>query len=211
MYLLLGDQKSTICTPMLELLKAEGHNARVIENPLLSPFCFALRLDTFTSASWLSWEDDTHLSDKEIEGVLVCRPVRIPSEGWEAAELSYAEKENRAALLAWLWSLECPVVNRYPAALWFQPDLPLLFWQAQLERCGLSTLPSVITNAEQEADDSSRISAPNQCLPLSPPGCDTCLAMGSIGGNWARFKAGCRSISLRWQPRERWPVSLALG
>jgi hypothetical protein len=153
MYLLLGDQKSTICTAMLELLKAEGHNARIIENPLLSPFCFSMRLDTFASASWLTWEDGTHLSDKEIEGVLVGRPGRIPSEGWELAELSYAEQENRAALLAWLWSLECPVVNRYPAAVWYQPDLPLLFWQAQLELSGLSTLPSLITNVEQEADD----------------------------------------------------------
>jgi hypothetical protein len=153
MYLILGDAKSTICTGLLDLLNVQGHNARIIENPLLSPFCFALRLDTFTSASWLTWEDGSHLSNKEIEGVLVCRPKRIPSEGWEPAELSYAEQENRAALLAWLWSLECPVVNRYPAALWYQPDLPLLFWQAQLELSGLSTLPSLITNVEQEADD----------------------------------------------------------
>jgi len=153
MYLLLGDLDSPICTAILRLLEGKGYNARIIANPLVSPFRFALRLDTSNSASWLTCDDGTHLSDREIEGVLVCEPQQIPTDRWEAADLPYVERENRAALLAWLWSLDCPVINRYPAALWFHPDTPLLFWQVQLQQCGLHALPSLISNAEQETHD----------------------------------------------------------
>jgi hypothetical protein len=50
-----------------------------------------------------------------------------------------------------LWSLACPVVNRYPSAIWYQPQSPLLFWQRLLRRCGLPVLETLVTNVEQEA------------------------------------------------------------
>jgi hypothetical protein len=50
-----------------------------------------------------------------------------------------------------LWSLPCPVVNRYPAAIWYQPRPPLLLWHSLLRRSGLPTLETVITNVPEEA------------------------------------------------------------
>lgn len=153
MYLLLGDVNSAICAAALELLKVQGFDALVIENPLAIPCRFAWRFGTSDSASWLRWDDGKCISDRDIEGVLVGRPKPMPADGWKPADLRYAEIEYRAALLAWLWSLDCPVINRYPPLLWFHPDTPLLFWQAGLGQCGLYTLPSLISNAEPEIHD----------------------------------------------------------
>jgi hypothetical protein len=82
--------------------------------------------------------------------VLVCIPGWIACDGWYPDDLAYVQRETRAALLAWLWSLNCPVVNRYPAALWHCPDVPLLFWQPWLGQCGLRALDSLVSNVEQE-------------------------------------------------------------
>ncbi len=42
----------------------------------------------------------------------------------------YAEKE--AALLGWVWGLSCPVINRYPPELWFEPIESLEFWRGRV-------------------------------------------------------------------------------
>jgi hypothetical protein len=51
------------------------------------------------------------------------------------AKYLYAEKE--AALLGWIWSLRCPVVNRYTPELWFGPGDSLAYWCGRLERARL--------------------------------------------------------------------------
>jgi hypothetical protein len=71
--------------------------------------------------------------------------------GWQPDDLAYMQAETQAALLAWLWSLACPVVNRYPSAIWYRPQVPLLSWQRLLRRCGLPTMETLVTNVEQEA------------------------------------------------------------
>jgi hypothetical protein len=150
MFLLLGDLGDPVCTAVLASLKARGCEARIVANPILNPLRFTWRFDTLNSASQLTWEDGTRLPNSEIEGVLVRRPADDSSHGWNLDDFAYVQAETHAALLAWLWSLDCPVVNRYPAALWHRLDTPLLFWQPQLERCGLHTLPFLISNVEQE-------------------------------------------------------------
>ena len=40
---------------------------------------------------------------------------------------AYVQTEIQAAVLAWLWSLSCPVANRYPAHIWFRSQDALLF------------------------------------------------------------------------------------
>jgi hypothetical protein len=42
-------------------------------------------------------------------------------------------------------------VNRFPSAIWYLPQIPLLMWQRLLRRCGLPTLETVVTNVEHEA------------------------------------------------------------
>ena len=75
----------------------------------------------------------------------------IDPTGWQPDDLAYMQLETQAALLAWLWSLACPVVNRYPSAVWYHAQLPLLFWQRPLRLCGLPVLETLVTNVEQEA------------------------------------------------------------
>jgi hypothetical protein len=150
MFLLLGDFDDPVCTAVLASLKARGCEARIVGNPILAPLRFTWRFDTLKSACQLVLEDGMQLSNSEIEGVLVRRPADVSSDGWNQDDLAYVQSETHAVVLAWLWSLDCPVVNRYPAALWHRLDAPLLFWRPQLERCGLHTLPSLISNVELE-------------------------------------------------------------
>jgi hypothetical protein len=76
----------------------------------------------------------------------------VDPAGWQQPkDLAYVQAETQAALLGWLWSLRCPVVNRYPPALWYRPQLALLAWRSLLWECGLPALPAVVTNVEQEA------------------------------------------------------------
>jgi len=153
MYLLLGDLNDLACSGVFALLESRGLKARRIGDPTLAPFMFAWRFDNLDSSSQLVCEDGTQLSDREIDGVLVTKPEKLTAADWNPNDLAYAQAETDAALLAWLWSLNCPVINRYPAALWFYSDLPLLSWYPMLARHGLLGLTSLITNVESEAKD----------------------------------------------------------
>jgi len=63
------------------------------------------------------------------------------------------QSETQAAILAWLWSLACPVINRYPSAIWYRPDAHLLSWRSLLQRCDLPAMDTIVTNVEQAARD----------------------------------------------------------
>jgi len=150
MYLLLNDGVDPLCDAVRAALEREGRHVRVIGNPLLGPSAFAWRFDTDNSESRLTWDDGKSLPDREVEGVLVRASAKLAAEGWDPADLAYMRKETDAALLAWLWSLDCLVINRYPAALWYRANLPLPCWLSLLERNGLRGLPWLISNVEEE-------------------------------------------------------------
>jgi hypothetical protein len=61
------------------------------------------------------------------------------------------QAETQAALLGWLWSLACPVVNRLPSALWYRPRVPSLSWQGLMRQCGLPAPEILVTNNDEEA------------------------------------------------------------
>lgn len=75
----------------------------------------------------------------------------IDPAGWRPNDMLYMQSETQAALLGWLWSLTCPVVNRYPAGLWYRPRPPLLSWHSLLRSCGVPTPEALVTNVEIEA------------------------------------------------------------
>ena len=112
---------------------------------------FTWWLDNEKSASLFALDDEPPTPSDQISGVLVRSIGWIDPAGWEPDDLAYMQTEMQAALLAWLWSLDCPVVNRYPSAIWYYPQVPLLFWQRLLRRCGLPVLETLVTNVEQEA------------------------------------------------------------
>ena len=151
MHLLLGDPQDPCCLGVRTALEARNYPTRILSNPLVRPSRFAWRLNSEQSASQLVWDEEPPVLDDHITGVLVRRTGWIDPTGWQADDLTYMQSETQAALLAWLWSLACPVVNRYPSAIWYRPQVPLLSWQRLLRRCGLPTLETLVTNVEQEA------------------------------------------------------------
>ncbi len=150
-HLLLGDPQDPCCLGVRAALEARNHPARIIANPLAHPSRFAWRLDNERSASQLVWDGESPVLDEHIAGVLVRGAGWIDPTGWQTDDLAYMQAETQAALLAWLWSLACPVVNRYCPTLWYRVQSPLLSWQPLLRRCGLPTLEALVTNAGEEA------------------------------------------------------------
>lgn len=151
MYLLVGSETDACCTQVLAALAARGHEARLVANPFAAPVRFTWRLDSRHSAGTLAIGDDPPLDADDIEGLLVRAPALIDPRGWTAADLAYTHAELQAALVAWLWSLRCPVVNRYPASVWYRPQAPLLAWHAVLARCGLDVMETLVGNVAAEA------------------------------------------------------------
>lgn len=151
MYLLLGDPHDLCLSSVLNLLEARGFPTRVITNPLAGSSRFTWRLDNEQSASQLRWDEGPLLPSGKISGVLVRSSGWIDPAGWQPDDLAYMQAEIQAALLAWIWSLDCPVVNRYPSAIWYRAQVPLLSWQRVLRESGLPPLEMLITNVEPEA------------------------------------------------------------
>lgn len=151
MHLVLGHPQDPCCRGVLDLLEASNHAARLITNPMVQPSRFAWRLDNAQSASQFAWDGEEPVTDDDLDGVLVRSTGWIDPDGWEPADLAYMQAETQAALLGWLWSLACPVVNRLPSALWYRPRVSPLSWQGAMRRCGLPTPETLVTNMDGEA------------------------------------------------------------
>ena len=143
MYLVFGSPHDPCCAGVLSRLHASGRAARVIENPVASPARCTWRLDGPTPESQWAFGTD---SAADIEGVLVRGGAWIDPAGWQPDDFTYMQAETHAALLAWLSSLPCPVVNRPTAASWYRPQLPLAAWRPALHRAGLDTPATLVTN-----------------------------------------------------------------
>lgn len=159
MYLVLGDLQDSCCLRVRDELEARNCPVRVVSNPLVDPWRFAWRLDNEESVSQLSLGEELSVTADQIAGVLVRTPGWLDPLDWEPEDLAYMQAETSAALLAWLWSLQCPVVNRYPPAVWYQPQYPLLSWRPLLQRCSLQISETVVTNVEHEARAFARSAA----------------------------------------------------
>jgi hypothetical protein len=148
LYLLLGDAEDPCCRGVQSLLDARHLPTRVIQNPFEAPSRLTLRLRGGHCLSELKFDVESEIVGEHISGVLVRNTGRLDPQGWQSADFHYMCAETSAALLAWLWSLPCPVVNRYPSLLWFQPRFALLFWHSLMHQCGLPTLDVLVTNVE---------------------------------------------------------------
>jgi len=151
MHLLLGDSQDICCLRVSAALAARGSRARILSNPLSHPERFSWRLDNWHSSTHLHWDGGQSIDDREIAGVLVRNPGFIESDGWRSHDLAYVHAETQAALLGWLWSLACPVINRYPASIWYRPQATILFWQPWLQLSGIPVIEMLISNVDQES------------------------------------------------------------
>ena len=143
MHLVLGHLQDACCAGVLARLEARGLPARLMATPLESPARFAWRLDGDGLTTHFALDDGPSI---DIDSVLVRSTGWIDPDGWEPADHAYMQSEFQAALLAWLAGLNCPVVNRSSAALWYRPLNPLLVWQPLLRRCGLLAPETVVTD-----------------------------------------------------------------
>jgi hypothetical protein len=121
-----------------QTLRSRGLGARIVPDFLGESASTTWRIESERSSTRLVLEDGTVLSEKEISAVFVQRPRFAVKEGWKVDDAVYIHAEKEAALLGWIWSLPCPVINRYPAELWFEPTPSPLYWSRQLEMCGLN-------------------------------------------------------------------------
>jgi hypothetical protein len=151
MYLLLGEEDDLLCSSICGALMGKGYEARVIPDIFGRSARTVWRLDSEQSSTQLVFEDGTSLSEREILGVFVRRPSFAVRDGWTVEDATYLYAEKEAALLGWIENLNCPVINRYPAELWFEAPPSIRFWCKQLEMCGLQ-------GAESEPKDTSGIS-----------------------------------------------------
>lgn len=151
LHLLVGDPEDSCCLSVERALISKNYPTCIVANPLAYPAFLTWRLDSKTSASKLSWDGNSPVSNEDIAGVFVRRVACVDPTGWSSDDLAYVYAEMQAGLLAWLWSLNCPVINRYPPAIWYRARAPLLSWHSLLKRCQLPTLPTLVTNVPEEA------------------------------------------------------------
>ena len=145
-FLLIGHATDSVCRLVGEALDALGCEVIRTAAPLAAPFALGWRIDTDPCCDARTWRDADRLP-RQIAGVLVRSSGEcIDPDRWDPLDLAYVRTETQAALIAWLWSLPCPVVNRPGADLWFRPSHSYSEWHERLARCGLPVAPVCYTN-----------------------------------------------------------------
>jgi hypothetical protein len=150
MYLLLGGQKDEFLTALLEAIRGANSEAAIVAGGFAQSTRLTWAFDSSHSEVRLMLPDGGHLNSDDIEGVVVRRSGGVERADWNSEDHSFIEAERQAALIGWLWSLPCPVINRLPAAVWFHSRLPLSFWNPALRLSGLSPIDCLISNVAQD-------------------------------------------------------------
>ena len=150
MHLLLGGQNDECLIALSETLRASGSDVEILTGAFAQSARLSWAFDSSRSRTRLVLAGGRRLNADDIEGVMVRRSGGVERVGWSAEDYSFVEAEHQAALLGWLWSLRCPVVNRLPAAVWFHGRLPLVFWKPALRLSGLSLIDCLLSNTEHD-------------------------------------------------------------
>jgi hypothetical protein len=153
--LLVGYVEDLCCRLVAQAVGPLGYDIVVTADPLAAPFSLHWRFGTEAVDDVPAWGDADGAS-RDVAGVLV-RASGGPAtvEGWAPKDLAYTRTESQAALIAWLWSLPCPVINRPRTDIWFRPHRPYPEWHELFRRCGLPTLAICVTNSIETAHDFS--------------------------------------------------------
>lgn len=146
MHLILGHRSDPCCSGVEAGLRERGLPVRLVDMPFAPPALFSLRIESdgtpLRARGALKFDD----TDSEVESVLVRASGRLDRAGWDTADHAYMQAEVQAVLLAWLAALDCPVINRAAAEIWYRPRNPLLYWVPLLRRCGLPAPETVMTD-----------------------------------------------------------------
>lgn len=170
MYLLLGGQNDECLIALLKAIRERGSEAEIVTGAFAQSARLTWTFDSSRSETRLILAGSRCLNDDDIEGVVVRRSGGVERAGWNAEDYSFIEAEHQAALIGWLWSLRCPVINRLPAAIWFHRRLPLAFWSPALRLSGLSPIDCLLSNVEQDLRVFGRLSRGAVYTPLTGDG-----------------------------------------
>ena len=153
MYLIIGRALDPCCIQVDGALRAAGHNTRLLEGLFCDRYRFRWKFAgerSQVSNSRISEAGDHGVASEKIEGVFVRETVPSLEQNWNERDQQYVVAEMQAALLGWLWSLPGTVINRPPAWLFYRPRPSFLFWVPLLQRSGLRTPQTVISNDKEQ-------------------------------------------------------------
>jgi len=153
-FLLMSHSQDAVSQRVAQGLGLRGHRIILTSNAVAAPFLLSWRLQSDPGDDTWVWREASSAAAPTIAGVLV-RSAGGPSdpENWDPHDLFYAQVEAQAALLAWIWSLPCLVVNRCSADLWFRPQRSYPEWQALFAECGLPRVSLLVTDEIDAARD----------------------------------------------------------
>jgi len=140
MYLFLGEPDDALSRDLRNALEQRGRRVRALSHPFSESTRFSWQLDSNRSSSVLALLDGTYLTDSNISGILLGRTKAAEATSGRSNDSNYIKAEIEAAILGWIWSLPCPVINRLPAWLWYYQNPPFQFWNRLLRMNGLMEL-----------------------------------------------------------------------
>jgi hypothetical protein len=136
MYLILSDADDGLCVNLRQALEKRGAQVRVVPDPFCESIRFSWRINSAGTSSTLAFADGTCLCDRDISGVFI-RRRRALITSTSSDDYCYIQAEIEAASFGWIWTLQCPVVNRLPPWLWYSRKPSVQFWSRLLRRNGL--------------------------------------------------------------------------
>ncbi len=156
MHLILGHSSDSFCGAVLSRLTAFGLTAGIVD----AIFAPATRIDLRIGPDGKTVRPRAaitlrNINPSDVESLFLRASGAIDPAGWNPNDHAYVQAETQAALLAWLTALDCPVVNRIGADLWYRPRNPLLYWLPLLRRAGL-TVPEIVVTSDPEAAERFR-------------------------------------------------------
>ena len=194
MYVILGSAQDPCATQVSSILRAHGHDTRIIEGLLAEPHRFSWRFaggSRGPGSSRIGVSGEWEAGSSEIEGVLVRDIGWSASKDWNEGDAQYMSAEVQAALLGWLWSLPGRVVNRAPAWLFYRPRPPFVEWVRLLNSAGVARLKwSSATTLGGSANGDPATSPDRYCRP-SPASLNFNFKLTRSG------KASCASRNMR--------------
>jgi hypothetical protein len=123
-----------------------------------------------------------YLADSDISGVFLRQRNAAGNNDIDSVDHGYIQAEIQAAFLGWLWSLRCPVINRFPPWLWYNSNPPLQFWNRLL---GMNGLRRVDYYGKRSESRTTSQDPPIVC-------CRACVVDRTVVWNSARPEKGTR-------------------
>lgn len=193
---LLGDARDPVCAAVGRALTGRGERWRLAAS--LAELGLSLRLERLGPATphvTLRFEDGLTLVDSQLRGLLVRSVSGFDPAGWDPDDLEYASSESRAALIAWIWSLRCPVINRCRPEHWHRGQTSALAWQRELDRAGLALKPHSI-----RCGDSIDVQRGLPAQALMAPATGAALYAVRDAAEWSRLRTLAALMPLTLTP-----------